>query len=185
MSNNRGISDLLQDLQALYYRLCALDLRKRMNLYHRNTGAREVPDVSTSLSRHLDKLASTSKPNTAATASTTKRIASRKPAGTDKVQQPGRQTQWLSKAVHAFIRPKKIYSAINTSDKYMGEKLKESTWTHIHTAMLQARQGDAINAKLHAEIASNALKEAAKYLTEEDYKALCEEVAKEFKKLEE
>jgi len=67
----------------------------------------------------------------------------------------------------------------------MGEKLKDSTWTHIHTAMLQARQGDAINAKLHAGIANNALKEAANYLTEEDYKVLCEEVANEFKKLEE
>ena len=67
----------------------------------------------------------------------------------------------------------------------MGENLKDSTWSHIHTAMLHARQGNVINAKLHARIANDALKQAAHYLSEEDYKVLCEELTKVFKKLEE
>ena len=70
------------------------------------------------------------------------------------------------------------------SDPYMGEKLKESTWSHIHAAQLQARQGNINNAKLHAGIANDALKEAAHYMNEDDYKVLCDEVAMVFKKLE-
>ena len=67
----------------------------------------------------------------------------------------------------------------------MGDKLRDSTWTHIHAAKLHARQGDVTNADLHAGIAHDALKEAINYMTKEDYKVLCEEVAKAFKELEE
>ena len=66
----------------------------------------------------------------------------------------------------------------------MGEKLKKSTWSHIHTATLQARQGSLSNAKMHAGIANDALKEAAHYMSEEDYKVFCDEVAKAFEALE-
>ena len=67
----------------------------------------------------------------------------------------------------------------------MGEKLKYSTWSHIHTSTLQARQGNLSNAKMHAKIANNALKEAVHYMSEEDYKVFCNEVAKEFEELDE
>ena len=66
----------------------------------------------------------------------------------------------------------------------MGEKLKHSTWSHIHTATLQARQGSLKNAKMNATIANDAFKEAAHYMSEEDYKAFCIEVAKAFEVLE-
>ena len=184
MSKKHRISHLLQDLHELYYKLCAIDLRKRMNLYHRNTGAHEVPDISISLSKHFDKLAPTSKPSRAGSASTTKTVAPQRPSRTDNANQPSSQPQGIIKAVSAFIRPQKIFTNIKTSDKYMGEKLTDSIWTHIHAATLHARQGDTFNAKLHAGIANNALKEAANYLTEEDYKDLCEEVSKVFKELE-
>ena len=79
--------------------------------------------------------------------------------------------------------PKKIFKSKLAPDPYMGDKLKDSAWSHIHTALLHARQGEAITAKLHADIANEALKEAAHYMSEEDYKVLCEEVAKAFKEL--
>lgn len=184
MNKEHGISHLLRDLHELYYRLCAIDLHKRMNLYHHNAGANAVPDISTSISMLFDKLAPTSKPNRAGTASTTKTIASKRPARPDNTKQPSRQRQEIIKAVSAFVRPQKTFTSIKTSNQYMGDKLRDSTWTHIHAAKLHARQGDVTNAELHAGIAHDALKEAVNYMTEEDYKVLCEEVAKTFKELE-
>lgn len=178
MSKKRGISRLLHDLYELYYKLCAIDLRKRLNLYHRNTDAHEVPDISASLSKHFDKLAPTSKPNSTGTASNTKSIASKRPGRTDNEKQSSTQPQGIIKAVSTVIRPQNTFTKIKSSNQNMGEKLKDSTWTHLHAATLQARQGNAIKAKLHAGIADDALKEAASYLTDEDYKVLCEEVTR-------
>ena len=185
MTKKHGINRLLHDLQALYYRLCAMDLRKRIHLYHRNTSTNEAPDISTSLTKHLDKLSTISKSNRASAASTKETMSSKRPARTDNAKQPVRQSRGIIKVVGEFIRPNKIFTRMKPSSQYMGENLKESTWSHIHTAMLHARQGNVINAKLHAGIANDALQQAAHYLSEEDYKVLCEELAKIFKKLEE
>jgi hypothetical protein len=185
MTKKQGLSRLLHDLQELYYKLFAMDLRKRMSLYHRNTGTNKAPDISTSLTKNLDKLTLVSKTNKAGAASTIETMSSIRPTRPDNTKQPSRQPRGLIKVVSDFIRPKTTFTRIKPADQYMGEKLKDSTWSHIHTAMLQARQGNVINAKLHAGIANDALKETAYYLSEEDYKVLCEELAKAFKKLEE
>ena len=185
MIKKHGINRLLRDLKELCYKLSALDLLKRMSLYHRSTGTNETPDVSTSLTKHLEKLTPISKSNRADAASTTETMSSIRQTRFDNAKQPSRQPRGIIKVVTDFVRPKKIYTKIKASDQYMGEKLKDSTWSHIHTAKLHARQGNVINAKLHAGIANNALKEAAHYLSKEDYTVLCEEVVKVLKKLEE
>jgi hypothetical protein len=184
MAKKHGISRLLHDLQQLYYRLCAMDLRKRMSLYHRHIGTNKAPDISTSLTDHLDKLAATSKTNTVDDASTTSMTSPKEPDRPEKTKQSSKQPHGILKVVSTYIRANKTFTSMKTSDPYMGEKLKESTWTHIHAAQLQARQGNINNAKLHAGIANDALKEAAHYMDEDDHKVLCDEVAIIFKKLE-
>lgn len=184
MARKHGINRLLQDLQQLYYRLCAIDLRKRISLYHRHIGTNKSPDISTSLTDHLDKLAATSKPNTADDASTTSITTPKRPYRPEKTKQSSKQPYGILAVVSTYIRSDKIFTSMKTSDPYLGEKLKESTWSHIHAAQLQARQGNINNAKLHAGIANNALKEAAHYMNEDDHKVLCDEVAMILKKLE-
>ncbi len=184
MAKKHGISRLLQDLQQLYYRLCAIELRKRLSLYHRHIGTNMAPDISTSLTDHLDKLAPTGKPSTADDASTTSMTSPKRPYRPKKTKQSSKQPHGILQVVSTYIRSDKIFTSMKTSDPYMGEKLKESTWSHIHAAQLQARQGNINNAKLHAGIANDALKEAAHYMNEDDHKVLCDEVAMIFKKLE-
>lgn len=179
MTTKHEINRLLQTLYELYSRLCARDLRKRMSSYHRNTSNNGAPDVSISLINNIEKLAPASKPSSAATDR-----SSNKPAKPSTATQPSRQPKWLNKVVSSFNRPKKIFTSKIAPNQYMGEKLKDSTWSHIHTALLHARQGDVSNAKLHADIANGALQEAAHYMTEEDYNVFCAEVAKAFKELE-
>ncbi len=184
MSTKHGISRLLQDLHELYYKLCAIDLRKRMNLYHRNAYTDDAPDISESLTKHFDKLAPTDKPSTTGTTSTVTPLSAKRPARHDNEKQPGRQRRGITRMVSTFFQPQKIFTSMQTSDRYMGEKLKDSIWSHTHAATLHARQGNVSNAKLHAQIANDALKEAAHYMSEKDYKVLCDEVAMSFKELE-
>lgn len=184
MTNKHGSNRLLHDLHMLYHRLFAIDLRKRMSFYHRHTGSNEAPDISTSLAQHIDKLAPAVKAKTVDTASTTSTLSAKRTGKPENPTPSGKQRQGVFKLVNTFTRPKKIFSSMKTGDPYMGEKLKESTWSHIHAAQLQARQGNIDIAKLHAGIANDALKEASHYMSEDDYKILCDEVAMVFKNLE-
>lgn len=185
MTTKNGLNRLLRALHELYYKLCDMDLHKRMNFYHRNTGTNKAPDISASLSKHIDKLAPASKPTSPGATSTATVRSSKKASRPDNAKQRNQQPGWLNKMVTSIIRPKKIFTSKIKPDPYMGDKLKDSTWSHTHTALLHARQGEASTAKLHADIANEALKEAAHYMSEEDHKVLCEEVAKAFKELEE
>ncbi len=184
MITKHGTNRLLHTLYELYYMLCDRDLRKRMSIYHRNTSTNDAPDISTSVINNFDKLAPTSKPNSATVANSVSARSSNKATRPSSAKQPSRQTSWLNKVVSGVNWPKKIFTSKIAPNQYMGEKLKDSTWSHIHTAMLHARQGDVNNAKLHADIANGALKEAAHYMTEEDYKVLCAEVTKAFKEID-
>ncbi len=185
MTTKNGINRLLRALHELYDKLCDMDLHKRISLYHRNTGTNVAPDIRDSLIEHIDKLAPASKPSGADADNATSAGFSKRPGKPQNAKPRSRQHGWLNKVVTGFKRPqKKIYKSKIASDPYMGEKLKNSTWSHIHTALLQLRQGDASNAKMHAGFANEALKEAAHYMSEEDYKVFCEEVAKAFKDLE-
>lgn len=58
----------------------------------------------------------------------------------------------------------------------VGEKLRKSTWEHIHAAMRLAREGKVSRAMIHAEIANSALKEAARFMPETTYLQFIEEV---------
>ena len=188
MSTKHGIDRLSRTLRELYYKLCDMDLHKRISLYHRNTSTNGTPDISASLTKHVDKLAPASKPGSTGAANATTSVATakfaKKSGKTDNAKHPDKQSGWINMVISNVIRPKKIFTSKISSDPYLGKKLKDSTWSHIHTALLHTRQGDISNAKLHADIASEALKEAAHYMSEEDHKVLCEEVAKAFKELE-
>ena len=59
---------------------------------------------------------------------------------------------------------------------HLGDQMRESTWKHLVASMRLAQQGDEKGAKVHAELAHNAMKEASIYLTEEEYAAFEAEV---------
>jgi hypothetical protein len=188
MTEKYGLNRLLRALHELYYKFCDMDLHKRINLYKSSTGTNKAPDISALLTKHIEKLAPARKPDSAATsnaaAGAVKARSSKKTGNADNTKQPSQQPGWLNKAVSKVIRPKKIFTSKIAPDQYMGDKLKDSTWSHIHSALLHARQGETSSAKLHADIANEALKEAAHYMSEEDHKVLCEAAAKAFKELE-
>ena len=184
MRGKHRLSRLLHDLKQLYYRICNNDLYKRLGLYHRHTGSHQAPDISTPMAEHLDRLAETNKTKTADNSNISSSTVS-KATGRQNDTAPQRKRRYgMFKSITSYFHSKKIFTPLKTNDPYLGDKLKDSTWSHIHAAQLHARQGNIINAKLHAGIANDALKEAAHYMSDKDYEDLCNEVAEIFKKLE-
>jgi len=184
MATKHGTSRLLRELRELYYRICDNELCRRLGLYHRHTGSYQAPDISIPMAEHLDQLASSNKPGTVDTSITSSTTASKDASGQSNTAQHRKRRYTLFKSVSSYFHSKKTFTPLKTNDPYLGDKLKDSTWSHIHAAQLQARQGNTINAKLHAGIANDALKEAAYYMSDKDYQDLCNEVAAIFNKLE-
>ena len=181
MATTQRINRLLHDLKLLYFKVCDNELYRRLGIYHRLTGSNQAPDISTPMAEHLDRLAETSKADAANTSSKTDSTVTSRRVNS---AQPRKRRHRLFKSVTTYFHSKKIFTPLKTNDPYLGDKLRDSAWSHIHAAQLQARQGNTINAKLHAGIANDALKEAAHYMSDKDYKDLCNEVTAIFKKLE-
>jgi len=60
-----------------------------------------------------------------------------------------------------------------------GNKLINSIWDHLHSSIRSAKAGDAEAARLHADIMDNALREAANYVSEDEYRELVASLDKE------
>ena len=184
MTRTHRLSRLLHDLRQLYYKVCDNDLCRRLGIYHQHTGSYQAPDISTQMTEQIERLAQTSKTNTTHTTNISSNTASKVSSDQNNTPRTRKRHHRIIKSVTSYFNAKKIFTPLKTSDPYLGEKLKDSTWSHIHAAQLQARQGNIINAKLHAGIANDALKEAAHYMSDKDYKDLCDEVTAIFKNLE-
>ncbi len=63
------------------------------------------------------------------------------------------------------------------------EHLHNSTWEHIHAAIRFTRQGDATKGRLHAQLANNAIDEAAHYMEEGDFARFMEELQHSLERL--
>ncbi len=59
-----------------------------------------------------------------------------------------------------------------------GEKLMHSTWEHLHASIRYAKAGDKVTARLHAGIMDSALKEAAHFLNDEEYRDFVQKLEK-------
>lgn len=182
MNSNDKTNRLIQVLRDLYIKISAFAVHRRICGYHNNTTPGFILDISEPLARQLDKLA----------AETKQRVATLPDAQSEQLipdthnsNKPELQSGLVSKIADGFCLDVKLSARKKETDQYMSEKLKASTWSHLHLAFMKARNGEADAAKLHAGIASQALKEAAHYLNDDDYKFLCSEVEKAVKEVKE
>jgi hypothetical protein len=63
----------------------------------------------------------------------------------------------------------KKYNANTELATSLCDKLKTSAWEHTHTAIRLAHLHDFVNAKLHADLANNAIYELGHYMSESDF----------------
>jgi hypothetical protein len=185
MASKYDIAALIEALKSLYSTIASLDLQKRMGSYRRDNGAGVDHDIATPLINDIEKLAASSDgdnqraPRHASSASSLTAAEEGSPNRQrigHKTTTPPRRFTELSR----FFGRKKTGSAFQP---HMRDKLEASVWEHINTSLRLARKGDAKSAKLHADVANNALKEAARHMSEEEYSEFYGQVEKQLSEI--
>lgn len=169
MSTEHKHHRLLDALRNLYSKVVLRALHLRMHSNNKTYKSNHHHDISKHLTRHIEHLTKVESPtkNGINTANTFIRN------GDNQNNQNKRLITTLFDGFSKFLKSDKTHSRQYV---YLSERLKKSAWTHIHSALRMARQGDKTSAKLHADIANSALKEASHYMPVEEYKVFCEEV---------
>ncbi|MCW8909413.1 MAG: hypothetical protein OQK76_02215 [Gammaproteobacteria bacterium] len=178
MANMLKTDSLIRALHNLYEKVSKFVLIERIGFYRSNTGSVNIPDISSLLDSHIEKLAVTTKQGIAPSAN---RINESFLIKTNSSNDLSVQ----DKDIDGLANHYKVSASKYESSQYMGEKFKASIWLHIHTAFMQARSGQLTTAKVHADIASQALKEAIHYMSDEDFRAFYTEVEKVINELQE
>ena len=173
MTTERERSALLNALQRLYSRMNLLVLQRRMDSYREEVGSVANQDILGQLSDHIDRLAGASQTE-----------GGQAPAEAHEQEDQAQDRYTMREGYPSNRQPSIVSRVFNELAKYfksrpaeavlhpdLSRKLQDSTWDHIHTALRLARQGQARTAKLHLDIADQALKEAAHYMPREDYMA--------------
>jgi hypothetical protein len=178
MTPIREIKALLHALERLYSGMASRVLHTRMGTYRRRTGTLAEHDLAALLSDHVDRLAATKRANRGAAPK--RPVRQGVPGGQrDLFEEHRPAVKQVSVVGRAFDGLGRYFKSSRTEpvlDPELSEKLRNSTWHHIHTAFRLARQGEARTAKLHLDIASHAMKEASHYMSREDYIAFTVEV---------
>lgn len=178
MSHPAGHRSLLTDLKRLYSHISLSLLNKRMGAYHKDIPTVSSQDVSARLSDQIEKLAASeqSRPKSEPGGNEVTEESLTEPVLDSEPDKPRKKTV-LGRIANVFSHYLKGRAG-NELNPQLSEKLKNSVWTHLHTALRHARQGEVVTAKLHADIANHALKEVAHYMSQDGYVEFSAEVDK-------
>ena len=177
------IAQLLNSLQNLFNRMAQRSLKSRIHAYQGKGGGAVDPDLSTSLSEHLDKLASQA--NTV----DTKPSADERPdtQGPSKSKNGSRSRhggpgiRYLREGLNGLSRVFKRRSSHVVLQPHLSDQLQRSVRKHLNTSLRKARQGDINNAKLHADLTCNAMHELARYMPKEEFTRFNDQISGDLK----
>lgn len=158
---------LLSVLKSLFSELMQLTLEQRLNLQRRKSAGDSV-DITEKLNKHLDQINTEHRNESATNSSVSSPVDSSAGADTEVRSQGVDQKHEESNRLREYLNDVRSRSY---TDSYMGERLVKSTWEHVYQAECKARKGDDVNARLHANIAAQAMKEAQKFMKEDEYEA--------------
>ena len=175
MITHRETNTLIHALHDLFLKVSNFELVKRVSAYHHKSVS--ALDISAPLSKHIDKLVVENRrtKSRVANAVTSRSSAERK---LQKIVSASSKPSRLNKMLDGLARHYKRSAGKTESNQYMGERLKSSTWSHLHVASMEARRGNVAAAKIHADIANQALKEAVNYMSDEEYEVFSGQVNK-------
>ena len=96
------------------------------------------------------------------------------------MSRPPAKSTWRFEDLSRFFGRKETGS---TLQPHVSHKLQASVWEHLNTSLRLARQGEAETAKFHADVANNALKEAARYMPKDEYAEFYGQVDKRLREI--
>ncbi|MFV2060140.1 MAG: hypothetical protein ACC653_05610 [Gammaproteobacteria bacterium] len=154
MLTRQDFNSLINNIQNLYHRLSLylFHIRQQSN-YAAST--KKPHDIHKLLSSQINQLIKNS---------ATKTSESKTPKENIKHHDYSASTEIYTQGKHYKFKTKT--SDVNPAIK---EQLTQHTRQHIHAAIRNARQGKKTEAKLYVDLANNALKEVAHYMSEDEY----------------
>lgn len=177
---------LLESLQQLYSKLSVMIVNRRMESYRKESGAHLDKEILSALYQIVDETPVSQNPKPGAVEGTesgqpdqvrlTERSKSFGQKQASSTSAPAATFTDLSNHMHASL-------SSNSETHPLGERLKASAWEHIHTALRYVREEKPDLAKMHANLAQEALQQASHHMTEEAYVELKRSVLEELGKL--
>lgn len=168
------LHDLLSVLQRLFYQASRIDLEQRLNR-HKTQSAQVGVDISEKLIQHIDKLSTASRKDRTTTESLTSATDDYVNM-TSPVRRRGKVSTPADDLDNSLRDHLQKCRSHTFDDSSIGRQLKQSTWEHIHFALISAREGNESLAKLHADIAAQAMKVACQFLENEEYQLLSDDI---------
>lgn len=170
--SNQDNTTLLENLKQLYFRFLTLVTQNQIRSGINHSSTTNPHNITSSLSECIDKLsthASHGTDNNTPKQAPNLEKNSREHAVIS--SEPPSQKELGDFSLH--LKDSHKYSGISLDT---GGKLIQSTWEHFHASIRLARQGNVKKARVHMEIANNALREAEHYLPEQAYSHFSQEV---------
>jgi len=173
---NAQQKSLLNKLKRLYTELFLVGLHKRIDSYHAFMHSDQHNDIGDTLHGLIDQIVIEASHNYSVQDYRHKKFLTAETDPTnDKAiprQGDGSMLSMTLNGLSVFLQQQKLKS----DNPHMAEKFQQVIWEHVHAAHRFARQGDARTAKLHADIANNAIKSLAHYMPVEAYEVLCNDI---------
>ena len=183
MKYKRNNHSLLSTLKDLYSRLSAVLIKNRLRSYHSIFQPENTVNITSILNKQVEKLAINSSKTSQVSEVNKRKIKSLdiSHTKTSSHNELGLVCTSVSEYESEFAKHLRHRRSSSVNHSHMGDKLKESVWEHIHSAIRYAKQGIIDKAKVHTDIAGHALEEAGHYLSNEEYTDLVCSVESYFK----
>ncbi len=172
-----NLSGLLEALKSLYRRISARLWRKRLSAATGPISAgEESAAIQRSLTSHLEESAEQYEQASSAEEPIGHGLAGDATAISTKAIKPSKPGFFKSLARHFGRR-----HAVADLQPHLAEQMQAKTTEHINKALQLARRGKAQGAKVHVELAEEAMKTASQYMDKQAYATYKEEVERRLK----
>lgn len=175
---------LLHKVKRLYSELFLTALHNRINSYHsfmHSNKHNEIGDTLHDLIEEIVREASSS--GDAQDYKDIKQLDARISSVTEKLKHIRTQSQNSEPGVMTdlSVHLKKQYA--QESEDNVSSKLRKSVWDHVHAAHRFARSGNSESAKLHVDLATNAMQALSHYMPVDEYGAFLTEISKQIQSM--
>lgn len=167
MAENK--TPLLGRLKALYHDLFALALQRRLHHYHEAPSSTQSLKIEQALHRFIDEVIGEASHHYSAEDYRQRKLP--------EALQAWQKSQTSAVALHPDVIHRKnnglsaAFESLESqeTEPHMATTLKGRVWDHVHSAHRYARAGETRLARLHAELASEAMHTLSHYLSEAEY----------------
>jgi hypothetical protein len=146
-------------LQRLYQKIFLINLRRLLSMFRHIVPAKPDREFARALNHYID-----SGPEPSAD---TRQASPDAPHDSAPVPKKDYSAKAVTPESSHEETPARVRQPRSTDT--IADKLRKSTWEHIHAVHRATRQGDKANARMHASIAKSAAAEAGHFMSKADY----------------